>query len=388
MSITSWGRRVLDHPYSAALAVSSGAGVALAWSLGSISTYQRVVFATWFHHHGLTTHAVVVNGLMTLFFAAVGLEMSREFRTPTHHPRAALPAVAGAVGGMVTTACLSLLAGTWWHSSALRRGWGVPMATDIAFTLGIVALAGPRVPTALRTFLLTLAIADDVLSVVVLAFTGVAHVRVEGLALIVLIAVAGALVARRGAPGPVGLVVLVALWLAFEWSGVEPALAGVLAGFIVPVTTPRARHLEERVTRWSVALALPLFALVACGVRWSTIHWSGGVGRIIIATVAIRLVGKALGISVGVLVAQGLGARRHPSLTPPVLLGASFLCAIGFTVPLLFAGALFGGTSVTYGAFTVGLLVASVLGAVSGVALLRWSTRRRPSGPTTAPLED
>jgi NhaA family Na+:H+ antiporter len=369
-------RRALDHQYAAAVTVGAGALVALSWSAISSPTYQRVIASSWFRGHDVGLHAVAVNGAMTLFFAAVGLELSRESHSQLrHHLRASVPPLLGAVGGMAGTAALSLLLGQLLHSSALRRGWGVPMATDIAFTLGVLALAGPRIPAALRVFLLTLAIADDVLSVVVLSVTGVAHVRVVGLVAMVVVAVAGVFLGRHLAPWLAFVLLLVASWLAFAWAGVEPALSGVLAGVLIPVNSAPTRRLEQYVTRWSVGLALPLFAVVACGVAWSSLSLAGNSGKIIVGTTVVRVVGKVIGIGAGVFLAGRVGVRRHASITAPVLVGASLLCAIGFTVPLLFAGALFGNTSAAYGAFTVGLLVASLLGAMGGIALLRRATR-------------
>jgi len=165
------------------------------------------------------------------------------------------------------------------------------------------------------------------------------------------------------------------MWLAFAWAGVEPALSGVAAGVLIPVTSVPGRRLEASVTRSSVAIALPLFALVACGVTWSSVNFSGSTGKIIAGTVVVRIVGKMLGISAGVFLAGRFGAHRQASLTVPVLAGATLLCSIGFTVPLLFAGALYSSASATYGAFTVGLLLASVVGALAGVTILRRATR-------------
>lgn len=369
-------RRALDHQFAAAVTIGVGATLALVWSAVSSSNYQRVVSTSWFLGHDIGLHTLVVNGAMTLFFATVGLELSRESRSELrHHLRASLPPLFGAIGGMAGTAALSLLLGQLLHSSALHRGWGVPMATDIAFTLGALALAGPRVAAPLRVFLLTLAIADDVLSVIVLSVTGITHVRVVGIVAMVLVVVAGAFIGRRLHPGLAFALLLVTSWLAFAWAGVEPALSGVVAGVLVPVASPPSRLLELNVARWSVGVVLPLFALVACGVTWTSLSLTGTSGKIIFGTAAIRVVGKVIGIGAGVFLAGWFGVRCHPSITTPVLAGASLLCAIGFTVPLLFAGSLFSSTSPTYGAFTLGLLIASVLGAISGVALLRRACR-------------
>lgn len=369
-------RRALDHQYAAAVTVLTGAIVALVWSAFSASSYRHAITTAWFRGHAISAHSVVLDGAMTIFFAAVGLELSRELRSNLrHHLRSALSPLLGALGGMFATALGSLLLGDVLHSSALRRGWGVPMATDIAFTLGVLALAGPQIPKSLRVFLLTLAIADDVLSVAILSATGVSHVRAVGFIAMVVLAFVGVAVGRRLSPSVTFVVMIVPMWLAFEWAGVEPALSGVVVGLVIPVATTQAERLEGAVTRWSTGVALPLFALVACGVSWTALSLSGATGKVIVGTVVVRLVGKVLGIGAGVFVATKLGAQRHASLTPRVLTGATLLCAIGFTVPLLFAGALFGSASATYGAFTVGLLGASVIGALGGVVLLRRATR-------------
>ncbi len=369
-------RRALDHQYAAALTVCAGALVALTWSAISSTSYRRAMSTSWFAGRDVDAHTIVANGVMTIFFAAVGLELSRELRfNLRRHLRASLSPLLGAVGGMAATALGSVLLGEAWHSATLRRGWGVPMATDIAFTLGVLAIAGTRVPAPLRIFLLTLAIADDVLSVIILSVTGVTQVRGVGLLAIVVVALAGVVLARRVDPAITFPFVLVAMWLAFAWAGIEPALSAVLAGLVTPVASNRTRHLEDLATRWSTGIALPLFALVACGVSWRSLSLSGSLGKVIIATVIIRLLGKMLGIGAGVYLAGKLGSQRHKSLTPRILLGATMLCAIGFTVPLLFAGAVFGSTSPTYSAYTVGLLVASVIGAVAGVLTLRRAAR-------------
>jgi len=371
-------RRALDHQYAAAVTVGSGALIALLWSALGPTSYRRVLAHPWFPGHDVGLHGVILNGLMTVFFAAVGLELSREIRSDLRHQlRASLPPLLGAVGGMAGTAIMSLAIGHLWDSPALRRGWGIPMATDIAFTLGVLALAGDRVPTSLRLFLLTLAIGDDVLSVVILSATGASHVRTAGLVAIVVVTAAGYVLGRRVPAVPAFALVLVAMWLAFAWAGVEPALSGVVAGIVVPVTTAGARRVETTMARCATGAALPLFALVACGVTWSSLSTTGATGKIIGATVVIRIVGKMAGIGAGVALARTLGARRDPGISVGILAGGTMLCAIGFTVPLLFAGALFPATSATYGAFTLGLFTASVLSAVLGVVILRRATAVR-----------
>jgi NhaA family Na+:H+ antiporter len=371
--------KALDHEYSAALTLGTGLVAALVWSFAAGGSYRRFTTTPWSLRtlQGLgidSLHGLVVNAFMTVFFFAIGLELSREVSNRTFaKPAHAVPPVLGALGGMVLTALLSLLAGTVLHSGALHRGWGVPMATDIAFTMGALALAGRGLPPTLRLFLLTLAVADDVFSVVVLAVTGATHVRWLGIVAIVGVLIIAVLLSRWLHSPPARALVLVGLWLCFVWAHVEPPLAGVAAGLVVSFDQRHGVSLEDLARRLSTAVVLPLFALVSCGVRWSLLR-GHSTTSIVVATLVVRIAGKVIGVTGGVGFAALLGYRLHSSITWSLLARASVLCAIGFTVPLLFAGALFSRSSPTYGAFTVGLLLASLAAGVLGVALLRqWS---------------
>lgn len=378
----SRARTAIEHEYSAPIAIGTGVLVALCWSALDSTNYRTVIGSEW--TSGLlqrisldSTHSVVVNGLMTLFFFAIGLELSRELRIGelTKVSRAVAP-VLGALGGMIGTAALSILIGSIVHSSALRRGWGVPMATDIAFTLGVLALAGRRLPSHVRIFLLTLAVADDAFSVIVLAFTGATQVRSFGIGALVVALVVGVLVSRKFQHPAVSVVLLVVFWSCFVWANIEPPLAGVLGGLLVSFRHEGSLRLEGVMNRWSTAIVLPLFAVVSCGVRWHALAWRHGSLTIVLSVIVIRILGKVTGISAGVAVARLLRFRLHPSITWPLLLSVSVLCAIGFTVPLLFASELFGVKGSIYGAYTVGLLSASLVATLLGVTLLRWQNRR------------
>lgn len=324
-----------------------------------------------------STYLMTINGLMTVFFFVVGLELSREIRTGVLQDRqhAALPVVA-AIGGMLATAVIFEVVGVAFGNSQIERGWGVPMATDIAFTLGALALVGRRVPSGLRVFLLTLAIADDVFAVIILAL--VSHHHAEPVWLIGAV-VTLALLAWRGRHYPLAVYVvgLVVVWVFFTLAHIEPALSGAFVGVLVPFGSHSpGDRLEHAIVPWSNGLVLPLFALGACGVVWNTLSTDPKVLELIGAVVLARLVGKSCGITGATALGQWLGLKLPADVTLPMVAASSLLCAIGFTVPLLFASSVFGYGSVASSSITVGLLIASVLAAALGVVLLRRAINR------------
>jgi NhaA family Na+:H+ antiporter len=260
------------------------------------------------------------------------------------------------------------------------------MATDVAFTLAVLSLLGSRVPTRLRIFLLALAIADDVGSVVVLAVVGRLHVggstiSAAACAAGALVAVLLTVVSRRRAAGAWAFIVLgLALWWLLAHLGVEPTLAGVAVGALVP-TGERPElpglQLERVMAPLSSFVVLPLFALVAAGVDLGTRPWRGNLGLVSVLLVA-RTLGKAGGILLACLIAVRLGFGRLPrSITWGQLSGSALLCGIGFTVPLLFAEHAFAGHPSELAATKVALLLASVLCAVAGLLVLQRKLPRR-----------
>lgn len=373
--------RRVDSQYFSALTLSFGAAAALVYSSLAVQSYFSLTHSAaaskWLARVDASSlHEAVLNGLMTIFFYAIGLELRRELSSGSlRHAREAVAPLAGAIGGMIVTAGASLVLGVLLSSSPLRRGWGVPMATDLAFTLGALALAGPRVPRSLRTFLLTLAIADDVLSVIALLLIGATRLSGIWLLAIALLAVGAWWLGRQPRSALVSVVVLVALWFCFVQAHLEPALAGVLAGVLVSSAGSAHARLERGATRLSTLFVLPLFGFVAVGVHWSLVHFSGTPGTILTATVAVRLLGKVVGVSLGALVAARLGFHLPQGVTRAMLVATAILCAMGFTVPLLFAAKLFGATSTDYVAYSIGLLVATVLSGVVGVLALRAAVR-------------
>jgi NhaA family Na+:H+ antiporter len=321
----------------------------------------------------------VNEGLMALFFLVVGVEIKRElvdgelreWRT------AALPAIS-AVGGMVVPALvyLALTVGT---DGAGARGWGIPMATDIAFAVGVVALLGRRVPPALKLFLLTLAVVDDLGAIVVIAVFYTSGISLGALAVAAgLLAVMVGL--RRGGVSrlPVFVLLGVGVWLAVYESGVHATVAGAVLGLLAPVAVAeRLPRLLQPVTSFAV---IPLFALANAGIVLDTgaLHAPGG-ARILAGVVLGLVVGKLVGVSGAAWLAVRLGVGTLPAdVGWGEMVAVAAVAGIGFTVSLFVAGLAFDGPE-AQAAATLGVLVASVLASALGVTLLLAASRRRAS---------
>jgi NhaA family Na+:H+ antiporter len=358
----------------------------------------------------------VNDGLMTLFFLVVGLEIKRELVAGELRTwrKAALPVVA-AVGGMAVPAAIYAVVNAGGPGAP---GWGVPMATDIAFALGVLALLGSRVPAALKVFLLTLAVVDDLGSIAVVALFYSRDVDPVGLALAAgLVALVAALV-RWGVwwlPLHIGLGV--ALWLAMWRAGVSPALAGVAMGLLTPArptappelardrggelagaladdpgpprlremlreargTVPLAERLAHDLHPVSAFLVVPLFALANAGVSLERGGLAApGAGAVFGGILAGRVVGKLAGISLATWLAVRLGLAVRPEGTSwAQLAGVATVAGIGFTVPLFVADLAFPD-----GRFQapvkLGLLLASVVTGVAGALVLVRTAGRSP----------
>jgi NhaA family Na+:H+ antiporter len=326
------------------------------------------------------------NGLMTIFFLAIGLEIAREVAEGSlQDTRNALLPVVAALGGMAGAAAVYLAVALVRHPpGGINQGWGIPMATDAAFTLGAVALLGTRVPRPLRTFVLALAVADDVFSVIVLAFVASTKIHYLWLA------------------GAVGALALVGLarnhyrqsWWPFVWSaiiiwylfvraGIEPTLAGAFVGLLVPMAggAKAGNQLEGPVHAVSSYVILPLFVLANAGVTFTASLWhSTSAVAVVEAIVSARTVGKMAGITLGVALMVGLGVCNLPERTTwRHMVGVSLLCGMGITVPLLFAHAVFDDTPLLFAGSQVGLLLGTLAAAVLGSLVLLTIRRPKPS---------
>jgi Na+:H+ antiporter, NhaA family len=309
----------------------------------------------------------VNDGLMTLFFLVVGLEIKREVTTgELRDPRKlALPAVA-AVGGMVVPACVYLILNAGRGDTV--GGWGVPVATDIAFALGVLTLAGTRAPVSVRSFLLTLAIVDDIGAVLLIAVFYSGGLDHEWL--LVALAVTVAFAGGRWFI-PLYVVFAVGLWVALERSGVHPTVAGVVVGLLTP--QDRIERIVSVLHPWTSRLVVPIFALTNAGV---SIAGSGSLASPVGLGVFLGLVvGKPLGIGAAVWAARRTGLGRLPSdVTPGMIAGVAVLAGVGFTMSIFIAELGFDGLNLETA--KIAILVASAVAGVIGACILRLTLRR------------
>ena len=341
-------------------------------------------------HLDLTLGTWAADGLLALFFFVAGLELKREFVAgDLRDPRRAAIPIAAAVGGVVVPA--ALYAAVNLGDGGDLSGWAIPTATDIAFALAVLAVVGSALPTALRTFLLTLAVVDDLLAIVIIAvfYTSALHVGALALALLPL-AMFAVLVQRRVRSWWLLLPLAAATWVLVHESGVHATVAGVLLGFTVPVVRSEAaggpaagpglaEHFEHRLRPLSAGFAVPVFAFFAAGV---TVGGLSGLGDSLSDRVAIGIVvGLVVGKPIGILGATWLLARfTRADLDPDIewvdVLGLSVLAGIGFTVSLLIGELAFGAGSERDENVKVAVLVGSLLAAVVAGVFLRLRSRR------------
>ncbi len=353
---------------------------------------------------------VVSDVLMVLFFFVVGLEIKSELVTgDLREPRvAALPAIA-ALGGMVVPALLfTIVAGSEGGS-----GWGVPMATDIAFAVGVLALLGPRVPHQLKLFLLTLAIVDDIGAILVIAVFYTTSISFAWLAVAaVLLGLVVALTRNRVWYTPLYAVIGIGIWFATYQSGVHATIAGVALGLLapaIPLLGPRAfenvedifsgdsaepsrvldanwkmketvsvtTRLTQVLSPWTSFIIVPLFALANAGIELSGGAVStAATSRVTWGVILGLLVGKTIGVTAFTWLAVRFNLASLPrGVTIQHVIGGGAVAGIGFTVALFIANLAFvdstGATTELLDEAIIGILVASVLATVTGLLILR-----------------
>ncbi|TQM09087.1 sodium/proton antiporter (NhaA family) [Pseudonocardia kunmingensis] len=337
-------------------------------------------------HLDLTLAQWAADGLLAIFFFVAGLELKREFvagdlRDPA---KAALP-VAAAVGGMVVPAVIYIAFNASAPGGALS-GWAIPTATDIAFALAVLAIINTHLPAALRTFLLTLAVVDDLLAIAIIAlFYTDSLAPVPLLLALVPLGLFALLVQRRVRSWWLLLPLAVATWVLVHESGVHATVAGVLLGFAVPVIRRKpgpgpglAEHFEHVFRPLSAGVAVPVFAFFAAGVSLSG---AGGLGTTISDPVVLGIVtglvaGKAIGVFGATwLVQRFTRARLAEGLSWWDVLGLALLAGIGFTVSLLIGELAFGAGSERDEHVKIGVLTGSLLAALLATVVLRSRNR-------------
>jgi NhaA family Na+:H+ antiporter len=360
------------------------------WSAAYASLRDLEVGPESLHLH-LSLGTWAADGLLAIFFFVAGLELKREFVAgDLRDPRKAALPVAAAVGGMVVPALLYAAVNLGAGDGALS-GWAIPTATDIAFALAVLAVVSTHLPTALRTFLLTLAVVDDLLAITIIAVFYTSALSLTPLLLaLVPLALFTFLVQRRIRWWWLLLPLAVLTWALVHASGVHATVAGVLLGFAVPVVRSEraggpdagpglAEHFEHRFRPISAGFAVPVFAFFSAGV---TVGGLAGLRTSLTDSVALGIVvalvaGKTIGISAATwLVSRFTRAELDEDLGWTDVLGLALLGGIGFTVSLLIGELAFGAGSERDEHVKVGVLLGTVLAALLATVVLRLRNRR------------
>ncbi|MBW6437141.1 Na+/H+ antiporter NhaA [Actinoplanes hulinensis] len=363
----------------------AGALIALLWANSPWSaSYEALIgFTVGPHalHLDLTLATWAADGLLAIFFFVAGLELKREFVAgDLRDPRRAAVPVAAAVGGVIAPAIIYLAV----NRGGATEGWAVPTATDIAFALAVLAVVGRSLPAAMRTFLLTLAVVDDLLAIMIIAVFYTDDLAILPLlGALVPLGLFTWLVQRRVRSWWLLLPLAFAAWALVHASGVHATVAGVLLGFAVPVLPAAgehglAEHFEHRFRPISAGVAVPIFALMSAGVAIGGLE---GLRSALSDPAAIGIIlGLLAGKPIGILGATWLTARFTRARIDAGLhwidmAGLAVLAGIGFTVSLLIAELAFGAGSVRDGHAKIAVLAGSLAAALVAGVLLRVRNR-------------
>ncbi|BBA55467.1 Kef-type K+ transport system membrane protein [Bifidobacterium bifidum] len=343
------------------------------------------------------------DGLLTIFFLTVGLDLKQELTTGSlANPKAAAVPMLCAVGGMLMPPVLFITVISLFSRFAppapgivtiptgadvpfaeAAQGWAIPTATDIAFSLAVLALFAKALPGSIRAFLMTLATVDDLLAIILIAvFFSSLNAWYWFIGIAICAAIWAFLVRLRRVPWLLVAVIGVLAWVMMFEAGVHPTLAGVLVGLLTPSRemhgekSPRAQRYASKLQPFSSLLALPIFALFATGVHFAELSPALMLSPVVIGIIVALVIGKPLGIMItawlsthvaGLTMAKGLRVRD--------MFPAACACGIGFTVSFLIASLAYTNTELSAeGRF--GVLMASLIAAlVSGILLSRQSKR-------------
>ncbi len=379
---------------SAGIILFSAALVALVLDNSALSPYYQHILelpiSIQFGTMGLSQHLLhwVNDGLMVVFFMVVGLEIKREMiEGELNSPSKVILPAAAALGGMIVPALVFTLLN--FGNTYAMRGWAIPTATDIAFSLGILSLLGSRVPISLKIFLTALAIFDDLGAIVVIAIFYTSDLSFLSLGLALFFVLVLFAMNRLGVKSQLPYFFVGAiLWLCVLQSGVHATLAGVALAFALPLRdkskpldAPPYNGLVEHLHPWIAYFVLPLFALANAGVSFGDVP--PGLGNIfspVMLGVGLGLLlGKLVGVFATTFLAVKLGLAKMPTnATWPQLFGIALVCGVGFTMSF-FVGTLAypGDTAEPYAAWVrLGVIFGSLTAGMLGYIVLRLTTKK------------
>lgn len=359
-------------------------------------------------HLDLTIGEWAADGLLAIFFFVVGLELKEEFVAgKLRNPRQAALPIAAAFGGVVTPALIFAAIALSSDSEGAMRGWAIPTATDIAFAVAVLAVVGRHLPSALRVFLLTLAIVDDFIAITIIAIVYAEGLQLQWLLLALVPLAIFALLVQRGVITWWLLVPLALLtWALVHASGIHATVAGVLLGFTVPVVaTERARvqsatdddgtpvydgltaYLADQWGVFTTLLAVPVFAFFSAGVTVGGLDGfrTAMQDPITLGIIAGLFLGKPIGITATTFLLSRLPAfQLDESLRWPDIIGMGFLAGVGFTVSLLVGDLAYGASSVADEHVKIGVLLGSLVSALVGGGFLAVRSRAAHASGATA----
>lgn len=392
-------RAKLGNETFAGMILLAGALIALIWANSpwreAYQSLSDITFGPAALHLELSLATWASDGLLAIFFFVIGLELKQEFVTGSlrNIRTAAVPVIAaffGVAGPVAVYLIVQVITG-----SGVWDGWPIPVATDIAFAVALLGIFGRGFPTALRTFLLTLAVVDDLIGIIIIAvvFAGTLNFLLLGASLLTIVVFG--VVVRRGLTHwwllwPLGIVA----WACMHASGIHATIAGVALGMVVPAVVrhkeaePLTHHLADKVGWFSTGVVLPIFAFFAAGVN---VVDAGGLLGVVTDPVSV---GIFLALPIGKLIGIWGGTMLLIKLTPLVLgkglnlkdmVGMSLLAGVGFTVSLLIAQLAFDPVTqaVESSHARVGVLIGSFLAAILGAIALRIRANQRLREATT-----
>lgn len=309
------------------------------WRQIFISLYSMPLIAMNNGHLPTSLQDIINNGLMTLFFLLISFEIKRELLVGelSTREKAILPAIA-ALGGMLVPA-LIYLAINFNHPQYLS-GWAIPTATDIAFSLAVLSLLGSRIPPALKTFLLALALIDDLGAIIIIAFFYTQHLQLwwllPALNCIFILILLNYFNVNKFLPYAILGVIL---WFCFACSGIHATLAGVVVALTIPLTSPKKtsllRNVEKQLHPWIAYGILPLFAFVNAGFSFSAFTISNLFSSVSIGIILGLFMGKQLGIFLASWISTKFGIAHLPkNINLRQIYGIAIICGIGFTMSL------------------------------------------------------